>query len=50
MGGMLKDVSGGLSVKSPLFDHKNFERLEHKGWQEFGGRIEWWRKKLSEVK
>jgi hypothetical protein len=42
MGGMLKDVSGegdGSSVESPIFDYKNFERLEHEDQREFGGRI-----------
>ena len=40
MGGVFKDVEGGLSVKSPIFNYKNFERLEHEGRQEFGGRLQ----------
>jgi hypothetical protein len=40
MSGMLKDVGGGLPVKAPIFDYKGFERLEHEGWQKFGGQIE----------
>jgi hypothetical protein len=43
MGGMFKDACGegdGLSVESPIFDYKNFERLEHEGRREFGGRIQ----------
>ena len=39
VGGMFKDSDNGLSVQSPIFDYKNFERLEHEGWQEFGGRL-----------
>jgi len=49
MGGMLKDA-GSLQVESPIFDYKNFERLEHEGWQEFGGRIERLREQLSAAK
>lgn len=37
MGGAFKD--GGLRVESPIFSYKNFERLEHEGQKEFGGRI-----------
>lgn len=44
LGGVFKDAcdaSGGrLSVESPIFSYKNFERLEHEGQQEFGGRIQ----------
>jgi hypothetical protein len=50
MSGMLKDADGGLSVESPIFNYKNFERLEHEGWQEFGGRIEQLRKELAGFK
>ncbi len=48
--GALKDAAGGLSVESPIFDYKNFERLEHEGWREFGAQIERLRGKLSELK
>lgn len=51
MGGMFKDAcgdgGGGLSVESPIFDYKNFERLEHEGQQEFGARIQQLQKKLA---
>jgi len=47
---MLKDVAGDLPVKSLIFDHKDFERLEHEGWQEIGGRIERLRETLSRIK
>lgn len=50
LGGMFKDAcadSGGLSVKSPIFDYRNFERLEHEGRQKFGGRIEQLQRKLT---
>jgi len=50
MSGMLKDVAGDLPVKSLIFDHKDFERLEHEGWQEFGGRIERLRETLSQIR
>ncbi len=40
MSGVLKDAGGGLPVQSPIFDYANFERLEHEGWQEFGGDME----------
>ena len=46
--GALKDAGNGLSVESPIFDYKNFERLEHEGWQEFGGRIKQMRGKLGQ--
>jgi hypothetical protein len=47
MGGMFKDSGNSLTVESPIFDYKNFERLEHEGWQEFGERIERMREKLG---
>lgn len=51
MGGMFKDAcgegGGGLSLASPIFDYKNFERLEHEGQQEFGARIQQLQKKLA---
>ncbi len=47
MGGVFKDVDGGLSVKSPIFDYTNFERLEHEGWQEFGGRLRQFKTQLG---
>ncbi len=54
MSGMFKDASadhgGGLSVQSPVFDYENFERLEHEGWQEFGGRLERLREDVREAK
>jgi hypothetical protein len=50
MGGMLKDAGNGLSVESPIFDYQNFERLEHEGWQEFGGRIKQLREQLGELR
>ncbi|MGD0260904.1 MAG: hypothetical protein ABSD29_13895 [Verrucomicrobiota bacterium] len=50
MSGMLKDADGDLPVKSPIFDYKDFERLEHEGWQEFGGRIERLRETLSQIR
>jgi hypothetical protein len=46
-GGIFKDAEGGLTVKSPIFDYKNFERLEHEGWQKFGGRLQQLRGSLS---
>ena len=40
LGGVFKDAcdasGGGLSVESPIFSYKNFERLEHEGRQKFG--------------
>lgn len=45
VGGWFKD--SGLPVESPIFSYKNFERLEHEGWKEFGGRIEPLRKALA---
>jgi hypothetical protein len=34
------DASGkGGSVESPIFAHRDFERLEAQGWQEFGKRL-----------
>jgi hypothetical protein len=50
MSGMLKDATGGLSIQSPIFDYKNFERLEHEGWQEFGGRLERLQEKVNAAK
>jgi hypothetical protein len=50
MSGVLRDADSGLSIESPIFDYQNFERLEHEGWQEFGGRINQLREKLSELK
>jgi hypothetical protein len=47
MGGMFKDADTGWSVRSPIFDYRNFERLEHEGWQEFGGRLRMLRSKLK---
>jgi hypothetical protein len=44
MGGMFKDAAEGWSVESPIFSYKNFERLEHEGQKEFGGRLEQLRK------
>jgi hypothetical protein len=44
VGGVFKDVcdgaGAGLSVESPVFDYKDFERLEHEGRMEYGGRIQ----------
>jgi hypothetical protein len=44
LGGAFKDAcdasGGGLSVESPIFSYKHFERLEHEGRQEFGGGIQ----------
>jgi hypothetical protein len=44
LGGVFKDAcdasGGGLSVESPIFGYKNFERLEHEGRQQFGGGIQ----------
>jgi len=44
LGGAFKDAcdasGGGLSVESPIFSYKNFERLEHEGRQKFGCRIQ----------
>ena len=44
LGGLFKDAcdvsDGRLSVESPIFSYKNFERLEHEGQQECGGRIQ----------
>jgi hypothetical protein len=48
-GGMFKDASGGLAVKSPIFDYKNFERLEHEGWQKFGRRFQQFQDKLGKL-
>jgi hypothetical protein len=43
VGGALKDATGesaaASSVEAPIFNYRNFERLEHEGQQEFGGRI-----------
>jgi hypothetical protein len=50
MSGMLKDSTGGLSLESPIFNYKDFERLEHEGWVEFGGRIEQMAKKIESVR
>ena len=50
MSGMLKDANGGLPIESPIFDYQNFERLEHEGWREFGGRIRRLQEKLGELK
>ena len=47
VGGVFKDADNGLSVKSPIFDYKSFERLEHEGWQEFGGRLRQLQTKLE---
>ena len=44
--GAFKDADGGLTVKSPIFDYKNFERLEHEGQKEFGGKIRQLKKAL----
>jgi hypothetical protein len=46
-GGVFKDADGGLAVRSPIFDYKNFERLEHEGWRKFGGRLQQLRGNLS---
>jgi hypothetical protein len=50
MGGMFKDVEGGLAVKSPIFDYRNFERLEHEGQREFGGRIRQFQSTLQKAR
>jgi hypothetical protein len=47
MSGVLKDGSGGLPVKAPIFEYKDFERLEHEGWQEFGRQIGRLRQELN---
>jgi len=47
MSGVLKHGSGGLPVKAPIFDYANFGRLEHEGWQKFGGQFERLRQELS---
>jgi len=46
----LKDAGGGLPVKAPIFDYKDFERLEHEGWEKYGGQIERLRRELSRVR
>jgi len=33
-------AAGGLAAQSPIFNHMNFERLEHEGQREFGGRLQ----------
>jgi hypothetical protein len=50
MSGVLKDASAGLALKAPIFDYKEFERLEHAGWQKYGGQIERLRRELSRVR
>jgi hypothetical protein len=50
MSGVLKDAGGGLPVKAPIFDYKDFERLEHEGWEKYGGQIERLRRELSRVR
>ena len=50
MSGVLRDADSGLSIESPIFDYQNFERLEHEGWQEFGGRIKQLHEKLGGLK
>lgn len=50
MSGVLKDAGGGLAVKAPIFDYKDFEQLEHEGWQKFGGDLERLREELSRVR
>ena len=50
MSGVLKDASAGLPLKAPIFDYKEFERLEHAGWQKYGGQIERLRRELSRVR
>jgi hypothetical protein len=50
MSGVLKDASAGLPLKAPIFDNKEFERLEHAGWQKYGGQIERLRRELSRVR
>jgi hypothetical protein len=49
MGGMFKDSGNGLTVESPIFDYKNFERLEHEGQKQYGGKIRQF-KQLSGIK
>jgi hypothetical protein len=39
MSGALKDAAEGLTVESPIFDHPNFERLEHEGQQRHGAKV-----------
>jgi len=43
LGGAFKDACAepgqNLAVQSPIFDYKNFERLEHEGQRKFGGKI-----------
>jgi hypothetical protein len=46
-GGVFKDVENGLAVRSPIFNYQNFERLEHEGRQEFGGRLEQFQAQLK---
>ncbi len=47
-------ASGKIPVsaiaKAPIFDYRDFERLEHEGWQEFGGQIERLREHLGRLK
>ena len=38
-GGALEDAGNGMAVESPIFDYKNFGRLEYEGQREFGGKI-----------
>ena len=46
LGGVFKDAYGEGEVIAPIFGYKNFERLEHEGQQQFGGRIQPLRKAL----
>ena len=46
-GGVFKHTDSDLSVQAPIFNYKNFERLEHEGWQEFGGRLQALQAKLK---
>jgi hypothetical protein len=49
LGGVFKDAYGSGEVVAPIFGYKNFERLEHEGQKEFGGRIEPLRKSLTKT-
>jgi hypothetical protein len=46
LGGVFKDAYGNGEVVAPIFAYKNFERLEHEGQRQFGGRIQPLRKAL----
>ena len=50
MSGALKDAAGDTAVQAPIFGYNDFERLEHEGWQRFGGRIAGLRLKPGRVR